>query len=123
VSLGKEHKTMTDIIVIDAGPAGVLAALCAAELGARTTLAASGEFGGDHYTADCVKGLLCWNKVITTAGINYELKLPHVAFHRQIGEFKDVHATPTGDLIDERAGLNAKSSGCRPRTTAPSSEA
>ena len=55
----------------------------------------------DDYTADCVKGLLRWNKVITTAGINYELKLPHVAFHRQIGEFKDVHATPTGDLIDE----------------------
>jgi benzoyl-CoA 2,3-dioxygenase component B len=55
----------------------------------------------DDYTADCVKGLLRWNKVISTAGINYELKLPHVAFHRQIGEFKDVHATPTGDLIDE----------------------
>jgi benzoyl-CoA 2,3-dioxygenase component B len=55
----------------------------------------------DDYTADCVKGLLRWNKVISTAGINYELKLPHVAFHRQIGEFKDVHATPTGDLIEE----------------------
>ena len=35
---------MTDIIVIDAGSAGVLAALRASELGARTTLAASGEF-------------------------------------------------------------------------------
>jgi benzoyl-CoA 2,3-epoxidase subunit B len=55
----------------------------------------------DDYTADCVKGLLRWNKVISTASINYELKLPHVAFHREIGEFKDVHATPSGDLIDE----------------------
>jgi benzoyl-CoA 2,3-epoxidase subunit B len=55
----------------------------------------------DDYTADCAKGLLRWNKVISTAGINYELKLPHVAFHREIGEFKDVHATPSGDLIDE----------------------
>jgi dihydrolipoamide dehydrogenase len=37
---------MTDVNVIGAGPAGVLAALRAAELGARTTLIASGEFGG-----------------------------------------------------------------------------
>jgi dihydrolipoamide dehydrogenase len=37
---------MTDIVVIGAGPAGVLAALRAAELGARTVLVTSGEFGG-----------------------------------------------------------------------------
>jgi benzoyl-CoA 2,3-epoxidase subunit B len=55
----------------------------------------------DDYTADCAKGLLRWNKVISTAELNYELKLPHVAFHREIGEFKDVHATPAGELVDE----------------------
>jgi benzoyl-CoA 2,3-dioxygenase component B len=54
----------------------------------------------DDYTADCAKGLLRWNKVIATAGIDYELGLPHVAFNRQIGEFKDAKATPTGELID-----------------------
>src|SRR5207253_9925504 len=37
---------MIDLIVIGAGPAGVLAALRAAELGARTVLVTSGEFGG-----------------------------------------------------------------------------
>jgi pyruvate/2-oxoglutarate dehydrogenase complex dihydrolipoamide dehydrogenase (E3) component len=37
---------MTDVVVIGAGPAGVLAALRAAELGARTVLVTSGEFGG-----------------------------------------------------------------------------
>src|SRR5258708_28135914 len=37
---------MKDIVVIGAGPAGVLAALRAAELGARTVLVTSGEFGG-----------------------------------------------------------------------------
>jgi len=36
----------TEIAVIGAGPAGTIAALRAAELGARTALVASGEFGG-----------------------------------------------------------------------------
>ena len=55
----------------------------------------------DDYSQDCIKGLLRWNKIITTAGYDFQLKLPHVAFHRAIGEFKDVHATPDGILIDE----------------------
>jgi len=54
----------------------------------------------DDYTQDCVKGLLRWNKVISTAGIAFELKLPHTAHHRQIGEFKDVHASPEGVIVD-----------------------
>ena len=37
---------MTDVLVIGAGPAGVMAAVRAADLGARTTLVAAGEFGG-----------------------------------------------------------------------------
>ena len=37
---------MTDLVVIGAGPAGVLAALRAADLGARATVVASREFGG-----------------------------------------------------------------------------
>ena len=55
----------------------------------------------DDYTQDCVKGMLRWNKVISTAGYQYKLTLPNVAFHRQIGEFKDIHATPEGILIDD----------------------
>ena len=61
----------------------------------------------DDYTADCVKGLLRWNKVITTAGIDYELKLPHVAFHRQIGEFKDVARDPDR-RPDRRSGWSKR---------------
>src|SRR5499426_4789615 len=38
--------TQADILVIGAGPAGVLATLRAADLGAQTSLIASGEFGG-----------------------------------------------------------------------------
>jgi pyruvate/2-oxoglutarate dehydrogenase complex dihydrolipoamide dehydrogenase (E3) component len=37
---------MTNILVVGAGPAGVLAALRAADLGAQTTLVAGGTFGG-----------------------------------------------------------------------------
>lgn len=37
---------MTDVIVIGAGPAGLVAALRAGDLGTRTTLMTSGEFGG-----------------------------------------------------------------------------
>jgi len=55
----------------------------------------------DDYTQDCVKGMLRWNKVISTAGYDYKLTLPHTAFHRAIGEFKDVRATPEGVLIDD----------------------
>jgi pyruvate/2-oxoglutarate dehydrogenase complex dihydrolipoamide dehydrogenase (E3) component len=35
-----------DVVVIGAGPAGVLAAIRAADLGARTTLVSSAELGG-----------------------------------------------------------------------------
>ena len=55
----------------------------------------------DDYTLDCVKGILRWNKIITLAGYDFKLTLPNVAFHRQIGEFKGVHATPDGVLIDD----------------------
>jgi pyruvate/2-oxoglutarate dehydrogenase complex dihydrolipoamide dehydrogenase (E3) component len=37
---------MTDVLVIGVGPAGVLAALRAADLGAQTALVTSGAFGG-----------------------------------------------------------------------------
>jgi benzoyl-CoA 2,3-dioxygenase component B len=55
----------------------------------------------DDYTQDCVKGLLRWNKIIATAGYDFKLTLPNVAFHRQIGEFRDIHATPDGVLVDD----------------------
>ena len=62
----------------------------------------------DDYSQDCVKGMLRWNKVISTAGYDFQLKLPTVAFHRHIGEFKDVHATPDGILIDDATWAKRK---------------
>jgi benzoyl-CoA 2,3-epoxidase subunit B len=55
----------------------------------------------DDYTNDCAKGLLRWNKIISSEGIDFSFTLPHVAFHRDIGEFKDVQATPAGELVDD----------------------
>ncbi len=56
----------------------------------------------DNYTEDCAKGVERWNKIIEKAGVNFRLALPHTAFHRQIGEFKDVKANPKGDLLSDQ---------------------
>jgi benzoyl-CoA 2,3-epoxidase subunit B len=53
----------------------------------------------DDYVADCAKGVERWNKVIEKAGVNFHLRLPHVAFHRAIGEFANIAASPTGDVL------------------------
>ena len=57
----------------------------------------------DDYTADCQRGLDRWNKVIDKTGVAFKLQLPHVGFHRDIGEFKDVKVTPAGEIIDAAA--------------------
>jgi benzoyl-CoA 2,3-dioxygenase component B len=55
----------------------------------------------DDYVADCAKGVERWNKIIEKTGVKFRLELPATTFHRQIGEFKDVNATPKGVLVDE----------------------
>ena len=77
----------------------------------------------DDYTADCQRGLDRWNKVIDKTGVAFKLELPHVGFHREIGEFKDVKITPAGEIVDEAAGAAPPTNGCRRRTTAISSSA
>jgi benzoyl-CoA 2,3-dioxygenase component B len=57
----------------------------------------------DDYTADCQRGLDRWNKIIDRVGVSFKFELPHVAFHRQIGEFRDVQASPSGQLLDDAA--------------------
>jgi benzoyl-CoA 2,3-dioxygenase component B len=53
----------------------------------------------DDYTADCENGIERWNKIIDSFGLAYRLSLPHVAFNRHIGEFRDVNVTPGGVLV------------------------
>ncbi|MEC9341204.1 MAG: benzoyl-CoA 2,3-epoxidase subunit BoxB, partial [Pseudomonadota bacterium] len=54
----------------------------------------------DDYVTDCQRGIDRWNKVIARQGIDFELKLPHRAFHRAIGAFADSHAAPDGQRLD-----------------------
>lgn len=54
----------------------------------------------DDYIKDASGGVKRWNKLIKKAGFDFELKLPHVAFNRQIGEFADISVTPDGEVID-----------------------
>jgi benzoyl-CoA 2,3-dioxygenase component B len=55
----------------------------------------------DDYTLDCEKGVERWNKIIEKAGVKFRLELPHTAFHRDIGEFKNINATPKGVILND----------------------
>ncbi len=56
----------------------------------------------DDYFRECESGIRRWNKIIQTHGIEFEFSLPHRAFNRRVGLFADIHATPHGDVIDEK---------------------
>ena len=53
----------------------------------------------DDYTRDAGGGVRRWNKIIEKIGVDFAFKLPHVAFHRQIGEFARVDADPDGNVV------------------------
>jgi benzoyl-CoA 2,3-dioxygenase component B len=57
----------------------------------------------DDYVRDCQKGIDRWNRVITAANIDFEITLPHVGFHRQIGEFKGVPVDLGGRILAPEA--------------------
>jgi len=57
----------------------------------------------DDFTEDCNRGVGRWNKTIREAGIDFEIRLPHVAFHRQVGEFVEVPVDPDGGLLTREA--------------------
>jgi benzoyl-CoA 2,3-dioxygenase component B len=41
--------------------------------------------------------------------VKFRLELPHTAFHRQIGEFRDVDATPKGVIVSAAEWAKVKS--------------
>ena len=55
----------------------------------------------DDYLKDCELGVSRWNKVIDQYGIMFQMKLPHQAFNRQIGEFSKIKADPQGNILSD----------------------
>jgi len=53
------------------------------------------------YASDCARVVKRWNKAIAAEGVNFEMKLPDLKFHRRQGLYTDFHFTPEGKLIDE----------------------
>jgi benzoyl-CoA 2,3-dioxygenase component B len=62
----------------------------------------------DDYTADASGGVTRWNSTIQKSGIEFEIKLPHPGFHRQIGAFADVHITPDGVVTSKDEWLSKR---------------
>ena len=55
----------------------------------------------DNFIEDSVRGIKRWNRVMTKAGIEFELTLPHKAFNRRIGTLAGTHISPTGEVIEQ----------------------
>jgi benzoyl-CoA 2,3-dioxygenase component B len=55
----------------------------------------------DDYVIDCQRGVDKWNRTIRDAGVDFELKIPHRVFNRQIGFFAGIRTTPEGRIITE----------------------
>jgi benzoyl-CoA 2,3-dioxygenase component B len=55
----------------------------------------------DDFIEDCQNGISRWNTELSYRGIDFEIKLPHVAFNRRIGEFGEISVDPDGVLISE----------------------
>jgi benzoyl-CoA 2,3-dioxygenase component B len=53
----------------------------------------------DDYSKDAAGGVGRWNKIIQKAGVEFELKLPHESFHRQIGVFSGHNFNPEGKIV------------------------
>jgi len=53
------------------------------------------------WIVDVAKGVDRWNKIIAKYGIDFELKLPHVAFNRAIGHFNDIKVSPDGRIVSD----------------------
>ena len=53
----------------------------------------------DDYVKDAAGGVKRWNAAIRKTGIQWEMKLPHEGFHRQIGAYKGAPVTPEGTII------------------------
>jgi benzoyl-CoA 2,3-dioxygenase component B len=57
----------------------------------------------DDYTREIQAGVDRWNRIPEKFGIPFRFKLPHVGFHRKIGNFSGHHVSPEGQVISKEA--------------------
>ncbi len=55
----------------------------------------------DVYIDECANIVISWNRIITQAGIDFEMRLPHRGFNRRVGEFSECSVSPDGELMPE----------------------
>ena len=53
----------------------------------------------DDYVKDASGGLTRWNKIMKRKNIDFEFRLPHEGFNRNIGGFANVSVDPQGNII------------------------
>jgi benzoyl-CoA 2,3-dioxygenase component B len=98
-----DHKLTSESIMVDAvtddGQIGQTEV--AALIGLNTDLRR-------EYIADCESGVKRWNRILSDAGVDARLKLPHVAFNRKVGVFAGIEVTPDGELLPADGWLERK---------------
>jgi len=55
----------------------------------------------DDFIGDCESVMKRWNRVFAEQNVDFQLRLPHRAFHRAVGEFSEVKVDPNGSLVTE----------------------
>ncbi|MEW6703597.1 MAG: benzoyl-CoA 2,3-epoxidase subunit BoxB [Pseudomonadota bacterium] len=55
----------------------------------------------DDFIKDSMAGVERWNKVLDKAGLPHRLKVPHKAFHRNIGALAGIKMSPEGRVVSE----------------------
>lgn len=55
----------------------------------------------DDYIDEIKDGVARWQRVIDNARIPFKLTLPHLGFHREIGNFAGAFITPEGEVVSE----------------------
>jgi benzoyl-CoA 2,3-dioxygenase component B len=53
------------------------------------------------YIDDCAKGVRRWNRILNQNGVDFQLQLPHEAFHRQVGLYQEEFVTPEGIITSK----------------------
>jgi len=89
-----DHKLASDSIMVDALTED-------GEIG-QTEVSALTGLNTDlrrEYVSDCQGGVNRWNKILAGAGLPHRVRLPHVAFNRQVGAFAGIEASPDGEKL------------------------